>query len=58
LGFPGGASGNKPVCQCRKCKRCRFNPWVEKIPSKGMATHYSILAGRIPWAGDLAGYSA
>ena len=27
----------------------RFNPWVRKIPlSKGMATHSSILAWRIP----------
>ena len=30
--FPGGASGKEPVCQCRRCKRCRFNPWVRKIP--------------------------
>ena len=28
-----------------------FDPWVGKIPlEKGMATHYSILAWRIPWA--------
>ena len=27
-----------------------FNPWVEKSPlEKGMATHFSILAWRIPW---------
>ena len=32
LGFPGGASGKEPACQCRKCKRCRFDPWVRKIP--------------------------
>ena len=25
----------KPTCQCRKCKRCRFNPWVSKIPWEG-----------------------
>ena len=28
LGFPGGTSGKEPACQCRRCKRCRFNPWV------------------------------
>jgi len=29
--------------------RHRFNPWVEKIPlEESMATHSSILAGRIP----------
>ena len=20
------------TCQCRSCKRCRFDPWVGKIP--------------------------
>ena len=32
LGFPGGASGKEPACQCRRHKRHRFNPWVRKIP--------------------------
>ena len=32
LGFPGGARGKEPTCQCRRCKRLRFNPWVRKIP--------------------------
>ena len=31
-GFPGGASGKEPTCQCRRCKRYRFNPWAWKIP--------------------------
>ena len=31
LGFPGGASGKEPACQCRKHKRQGFNPWVGKI---------------------------
>ena len=31
-GFPGGASGKELACQCRRHKRCRFNPWVGKIP--------------------------
>ena len=30
-GFPGGTGGKEPSCQCRRCKRCRFNPWVKKI---------------------------
>ena len=34
LGFPGDSSGKEPTCQCRRCKRCRFNPWVRKIPWK------------------------
>ena len=31
-GFPGGASGKEPTCQCRRCKRYGFDPWVRKIP--------------------------
>ena len=31
-GFPGGSVGKKSVCQCRRCSRCRFHPWVRKIP--------------------------
>ena len=33
-GFPGGASDKEPICQCRRRKRCRFNPCVGKIPWK------------------------
>ena len=29
---PGGDSGKEPTCQCRKCKRYGFDPWVRKIP--------------------------
>ena len=32
MGFPGGASGKEPVCQCRRCKRPGFDPWVGKDP--------------------------
>ena len=31
-GFPGGASGKEPTCQCRRCKRPEFHLWVGKIP--------------------------
>ena len=27
-----GASGKEPAYRCKRQKRCRFNPWVEKIP--------------------------
>ena len=30
-GFPGGASGKEPTCQCRRHKRYGFHPWVRKI---------------------------
>ena len=31
-GFPGSASGKESTCQCRRCKRQGFDPWVGKIP--------------------------
>ena len=32
MGFPGDPSGEELTCQCRRCKRHRFSPWVGKIP--------------------------
>ena len=32
MGFPGGARGKEPACQCRRHKRCGFDPWIGKIP--------------------------
>ena len=29
VGFPGG---KEPACQCWRYKRCKFSPWVWKIP--------------------------
>ena len=26
LGFPGDANGKEPACQCRRCKKCGFDP--------------------------------
>ena len=33
-GFPGGPSAKEPACQCRRLMRCRFDPWVGKIPQR------------------------
>ena len=32
VGFPGVTRSKEPACQCRRHKRCGFNPWVRKIP--------------------------
>ena len=32
MGFPGRASSKESPCQCRRCKRCGFDPWIGKIP--------------------------
>ena len=34
LGFPRGASGKEPTCQCRRHKGHGFDPWVMKIPQR------------------------
>ena len=31
-GLPRWLSGKESICQCRRCKRRRFNPWVRKMP--------------------------
>ena len=55
-GFPGGVSGKELACQCRRCKRCEFDPWVWKIPwSRKWQTLPSILAWKIPWTEEAGG---
>ena len=29
-----GSSGKESTCQCKRYKKCGFNPWVEKIPCR------------------------
>ena len=45
-----GSAGKGFTCQDKNCKRCRFDPWVRKMPSSGKGKPSSILAWRIPWA--------
>ena len=35
LSFPGGTGGKKLACQCRRHKRCRFDPWSGRSPGGG-----------------------
>jgi len=46
MGFPGGANGKEPMCQCRRHKTLEFDR--EDALEVGMATHSSILAWEIP----------
>ena len=48
-GFPGGARGKDPVCQCRRCGLETSVPGWGRSLEEGVATHSSILAWRIPW---------
>ena len=48
MGFPGSSSDKESACNAGD--NPGFNPWIRKIPlENGMATHFSILAWRIPW---------
>ena len=44
-------SGKEPTCQCRRCKRHWFDPWVGKIPwrRKWQPTLDFSLAQKVPW---------
>ena len=58
VGFPGGTNGKEPTCQCRRCKRCRFNPWVRKIPWRRAWQPTSVfLPGKFHGQRSLAGCS-
>ena len=57
LGFPGGTSGKEPARQCK-----RHESWLWSLRrdplEKGMATHPSLLAWRIPWTEEPDGLQA
>ena len=50
LGFPGGASGKEPACQCRQHKEMQVQSlgWEDPL-AEGTATHSNTLDCRIPW---------
>ena len=53
LGFPVGACGKEPICQCRRYKRHEFDPWVRKIPwSRAWQPIPIFLPGESPWTED------
>ena len=49
LGFPGGTSGKEPSCQRKRHETRVQSLGQADALEKGMATHSSILAWRIPW---------
>ena len=56
--FPGGTSGKGPTCQCRRCRRHGFNPWVRKIPQRrAWPPTLVFLPGESHGQRSLAGYS-
>ena len=54
LGFPGGASGKEPTCQCRRHKRHGFDTWVGEMAWEPTPM---FLPGEAHRQGSLVGYS-
>ena len=55
---PGGAGGKESTCQCRRCKRHEFDPWVGKIPwSRKWQPTPVFLPGKFHGQRSLVGYS-
>ena len=56
MGFPGGASGKKPACRCRRHKRPGFDPWVGKTPwRRAWQPTPVFLPGESPWTEEPGG---
>ena len=49
MGFPDGLAGKEPFCNAGDLS---LIPGSGDFLKKGMATHSSILAWRIPWTGE------
>ena len=49
LRLPRWLSGKESSCQCRRSKRCGFNPWVGKIPWRRAWQPIFLPQWRIPW---------
>ena len=57
-GFPSWLSGEESTCQCRRHKRCKFDPWVGKIPwNREWQLTPVFLPGRFHGQRSLAGCS-
>ena len=58
LGLPRWLSGRDPTCQCRRCRRLGFCPWVGKIPWRRKWQPTPVfLPGKSHGQRSLAGYS-
>ena len=58
MGFPGGASGKEPACQCKRQKSLAFDPRIRKIPWRRVWQPTPVfLPGESHGQRSLAGYS-
>ena len=55
---PSNSAGKEPACQCRRCKRRRFDPWVGTLPWRRKWQPTPVfLPGKFHGQRNLAGYS-
>ena len=58
IGLPRWCSGKESTCQCRRCKRCGFDPWIKKTAwSRKWQSTPVFLPGKSHGQRSLAGYS-
>ena len=58
VGFPGGSVGKESSCNAGDTGRCRFDPWVAKIPwRRAWQPTPVFLPGESPWTEEPVGYS-
>ena len=56
--FSDGSAGKEPLCQCRRCKRHKFDPWVRMMPwGKKQQPTPVFLPGKFHGQRSLLGYS-
>ena len=57
-GLPWWLHGKEPTCQCRRCQRSRFDPWMQKITWRREWLPTPVfLPGKFHGQRSLAGYS-
>ena len=57
LGFPGGSAVKNLPANARRHKRCRFDPWVRKIPWRRKWQPTPVLPGEFHGWRSLVSYS-
>ena len=59
MGLSRWRGGKESACQCRRCKRCRFNPEWGRSPrgGRGKSLQNSCLEKKSPGHRNLVGYS-
>ena len=55
MGFPNGSAGKESTCNAEMQETQVRSLGKEDTPEEGMATHCSILVGKISWTEELGG---